>query len=182
MVFCKKCGKVNADGTKFCGGCGAPLEEIVENTEVTENNTEPVVHETFEPVAPVTNQVVQNTVVQEENEEKLINSLKEAYDDELSSEAKCWSVFAKLGFIFGLIGFILSCTIVLGFIGLEVAATGLVFSILGKRTKKEEYKGKANKGLVFSIIGTALGFVGSIVFSAILAALEASAYSAICLF
>ncbi len=165
MIFCRKCGKVNADGIKFCGGCGAPLEETVENTEITQNFEQPVVNEAFESVAHVTNQVVQNTEVRK-----------------VQSEAKCWSVFAKLGFIFGLIGFIFSCTIILGVIGLYVACTGLVFSILGKKTKNEEYRSKANKGLVFSIIGTALGFVGYIVFAAIVAGLSVDAYSAICLF
>ena len=27
MIYCKECGKVNPDGTKFCGGCGTPLEQ-----------------------------------------------------------------------------------------------------------------------------------------------------------
>lgn len=34
MLVCKKCGKVNPDETKFCGGCGTPLEKQIQEVEV----------------------------------------------------------------------------------------------------------------------------------------------------
>lgn len=46
MIYCGKCGKASPAGTKFCGGCGAPLtvvEEVkapvVEPTPVVEQPT-----------------------------------------------------------------------------------------------------------------------------------------------
>ena len=67
---------------------------------------------------------------------------------------KCFDIFAKLGFGLGLGGLIGCIFIGLGYI---VAAPGIVFSILGKRSIK--FRDKANKGLVLSIIGTVVGFI-----------------------
>lgn len=128
MVFCKKCGKVSPDGTKFCGECGNPLNNEAEVK-------------------------VEATVIEQSGEISVAES-----------EAKCWRVFAKVGFILGLIGFIMSCTLILGVYGCALGGYGLVFSILGKRTKLPEYKSKANKGLVFSILAMSIGFVGYIAF------------------
>jgi hypothetical protein len=53
------------------------------------------------------------------------------------------------------LGGLIGCVLIgLGYI---VAAPGIVFSILGKRSIK--YRDKANKGLVLSIIGTVVGFI-----------------------
>lgn len=72
---------------------------------------------------------------------------------------KCFDIFAKLGFGLGLGGLIGCIFIGLGYI---VAAPGIVFSILGKRSIK--CRDKANKGLVLSIIGTVVGFIIYILF------------------
>lgn len=127
MIYCKKCGKVSPEGTKFCGECGNPLE----------------------PQAEVK---VEATVIEQSGKISVAES-----------EAKCWRVFAKIGFILGLIGFIMSCTMFMGLYGIVLGENALVFSILGKRTKLPEYKSKADKGLVFSILAMAIGFVGYIV-------------------
>lgn len=45
MIYCKECGKVNPDGTKFCGGCGTPLEQpevVVQAQPVVEPTTQNV--------------------------------------------------------------------------------------------------------------------------------------------
>ncbi len=33
-MFCKKCGKELADGTKFCDGCGQAVEETVKEEQI----------------------------------------------------------------------------------------------------------------------------------------------------
>lgn len=74
--------------------------------------------------------------------------------DALPKQAKCWSIFAKIGFGFGLAGLI-CCWIYT--IGIELATAGIVFSALGR--KSYEYHSKAKTGLILGIIGTALSFV-----------------------
>lgn len=120
MIYCGKCGKVNPDGTRFCGGCGSRLEEEV-----------PVV---VEPEKP-------------EN-----------------SEAKCWSVFAKIGFILSIVTIACASTFIFSSFALVAGQPALVFSILGRRTKKPSYHTKAKVGMILSIIGLALGFVLYIIY------------------
>lgn len=66
------------------------------------------------------------------------------------SELKCWSVFANVGFIVGLVSFIVSFFGIFGLCGFIGGIYGLVFSILGKKTRKIYYREKADKGLGFS--------------------------------
>ncbi len=131
MVFCKHCGKVSPDGTRFCGECGSPLEDVVENVEHVEE----------------VNETVYSTGTVDYNAEPV------------QTEPKCWKAFAKVSFILGLIGFICSFTFVFSSVALSVCEPGIVFAILGKKTKDEEYRSKANKGLVFSIIGFVIGII-----------------------
>ena len=67
-------------------------------------------------------------------------------------EARCWSVFAKVGFGLGLGGLIGCILFGLGFV---VSIHGIVFSALGKRSSTMH--NKARTGLILSIIGTAVG-------------------------
>lgn len=63
-----------------------------------------------------------------------------------------WKVFAILGLVFGIVGLVFFW---FNFGGFLMSATGLVFSILGKKSVSK--KGMATAGLVLSIIGLALG-------------------------
>lgn len=80
---------------------------------------------------------------------------------------KCFDVFAKLGFGLGLGGLIAS---ILCGIGMAATIPGIVFSILGKRSI--DYRAKANKGLVLSIIGTVASFIIYIVTIVVMALIE----------
>jgi uncharacterized protein YdeI (BOF family) len=40
-VFCKKCGKENADGSKFCSGCGLSFEESTSNMSIQQTTAKP---------------------------------------------------------------------------------------------------------------------------------------------
>ncbi len=140
MIFCKHCGKVSPDGTRFCGECGSPLEETIEND----------VH------------------IEKENETLYYTGTGIYNAEPVQTEPKCWRAFAKVSFILGLIGFICSFTFIFSSVAFTLCPNGIVFAILGKKTKNEEYRRKANKGLVFSIIGYVIG----IIFYAILIVVE----------
>ena len=68
-----------------------------------------------------------------------------------------WKVFAILGLVFGIVGLVFFW---FNFGGFFISATGLVFSILGKKSVSK--KGMATAGLVLSIIGLALGLTMTI--------------------
>ncbi len=87
-------------------------------------------------------------------EEKLETIEPEVVQEQEPHVPKCFDVFAKLGFGLGL-GGLIAC--IFAGIGYTICAPGIVFSILGKRSIK--YHGKANAGLVLSIIGTVVGFI-----------------------
>lgn len=81
----------------------------------------------------------------------------------LPKQAKCWSVFAKLGFGFGLAGLICSWIYTLGIV---IAVHGIIFSALGLRSY--EFGSKAKTGLILGIVGTVLGFIFSVMIIALL--------------
>lgn len=85
-------------------------------------------------------------------------------DGDVTPSKGPWNAFAKVGYILGLLGFILSFFT----IGLEAAVPGLVFSILGKRASEDELKEKAKKGLGFAIAGIIIGCIASVVVGIIL--------------
>lgn len=74
--------------------------------------------------------------------------------------AKCWSVFAKVGKILGIIALALCWT---PWLGVIPGVPGIVFSCLGRKAIDAESIENRNKGLKFSIIGTAISFVVYIV-------------------
>lgn len=88
--------------------------------------------------------------------------------------AKCFTIFGKLGYTFGLISFILSFIPFMCFVSMELAPIGLVFSILGKKDPMLDAKTK--KGKIFSILGLVFGFIMTIVTGVIMALLEMELY------
>ena len=73
---------------------------------------------------------------------------------EQRGEGGPWKVFAIVGFVLGLVGFIFSFAFGSG---LFFSIPGLVLSILGKRSASKH--GMAVTGMVFSIIGLAIGCI-----------------------
>ena len=85
---------------------------------------------------------------------------------EQPKEAKCWTVFAKIGYGVSLAALILSCIPhpTLFLIGMETAGIGLVFSILGGKSSLLNQKAKKGKkmaiaGLVVSTIYLIILFI-----------------------
>ena len=82
MKKCPVCGKEWSDATRFCGSCGAKLEDgnivvpdIVpdDGKEEQRKKTEPVkpsVKKTIEPVRPKTRETAENKKIAEEKEEE----------------------------------------------------------------------------------------------------------------
>lgn len=70
--------------------------------------------------------------------------------------AKCWSVFAKVGKILGIVAV---CLCWLPLYGIIPGIPGIVFSCLGKKAIDDEAIENRTKGLKLSIIGTVISFV-----------------------
>lgn len=77
---------------------------------------------------------------------------------------KVWDVFSKVGFIGGLVCFILSFIPIIDIFACSFGVYFIVFSALGKKSSIESCRSKASKGLTFSILSLIIGFVGYIVF------------------
>ena len=88
------------------------------------------------------------------------------------SVPKCFTIFAKLGYIFGLVSFIISFIPFVNILACELGPVGIVFSILGKKDPFMILKSK--KGLKLSIWGTVLGIVLYFIYTIIIALLASA--------
>ena len=92
MKKCPVCGKEWSDATRFCGSCGAKLEDgnivvpdIVpdDGKEEQRKKTEPVkpsVKKTIEPVRPKTRETAENKkIAEEKEEEKIARQIEELF-------------------------------------------------------------------------------------------------------
>lgn len=73
--------------------------------------------------------------------------------------ARCWSIFAKVGEVLGIITIVTCWIPIFGLYSLLPGIHGIVFAALGKHAKEQPYMSKADAGLVLSIIGTILSVV-----------------------
>ena len=166
-MVCKNCGFENESNAVFCANCGASLE-IEEGTSVLFEETQSEETESYD---------VQNDYIvppySEEQDYSTPVFEAEAYNPNGTVEKK--KDDSKLGFIFGLVGFVLSttccCCFWLYFVewiftlaGLALGVIGLIKSI--KAMKKEKETGEKNVftilGIVFSALAIATGFLGTI--------------------
>ena len=69
-----------------------------------------------------------------------------------------WKVFAKIGNIFGIISLI---TIIIPFVSCSLAAEGIIFSALGKKSTTK--RAVAKKALTMNIVACVINFVISVV-------------------
>ena len=76
--------------------------------------------------------------------------------------AKCWSVFAKVGKILGIIS--IAIAIIPLLYGLVVGVHGIVFSCLGRKAIDDEAINNRNIGLKLSIAGTVISFFSFILY------------------
>lgn len=76
--------------------------------------------------------------------------------EEVQNEAGCWATFAKVSKILGIITICTFWIPVLGLYAMLPGIPGIVFGILGKRSKKDGAAPNANKGFVLSLVGTIL--------------------------
>lgn len=102
-----------------------------------------------------------------------INSDIVVEEVKVQSVPKCFTVFAKVGYIIGLVSFIAAFIPFLGYLSLASGPAGIVFSILGE--KDTSLVAKCKKGLRLSIWATVLGFISYILIIIIMFALEAAA-------
>ena len=76
--------------------------------------------------------------------------------------AKCFDVFAVIGFIMGLVSLVLAAFFG---IGIYLVVPGIVFSTLGKKSINDRKKAKA--GLIISIISAVINFIVLIIMAII---------------
>ena len=91
---------------------------------------------------------------------------------EENKPAKCWSVFAKVGFVLGIIT-IATCWIpIFGLYSLLPGIHGIVFAALGNKANQQPFMRNATTGLALSIVGTILSIVCFIGLLACIASME----------
>ena len=152
MKYCSNCGSKLIPGSKFCNECGSRIIPSVQ----------PVVEKKKELIIPYIEPKDDKEISNEDTAKKEVTDpivIESIYDLAVKprTQAKCWTVFAKIGFGLGLGGLICSFIYTLG---LTICLHGLVFSILGLRSYYAHNKAQA--GLIMSIIGIVLGFAFSI--------------------
>lgn len=106
-----------------------------------------------------------------EKEEELVNEILD--EPETKPVPKCFTIFAKIAKVFGLVTFICSFIPFVNVLALEIGPVGIVFSILGK--KDPEMIDSCKKSLKFSIWGTVLGLVLYFVYIIVFAMLGTNA-------
>ena len=116
----------------YCKRCG---KELVEGTK-------------YCPECGENNEVVEAEVVDSVCETPQVNK---------PHVARCFTIFAKIGYGLGIATFICSFIPFVCLFSLSAGEVSLVFSILGR--KDPEMRSKAKKGLVFSILGLAISFI-----------------------
>lgn len=84
------------------------------------------------------------------------------------SSPKVWDIFSKVGFIGGLVCFILSFIPFIDLVACEVAICFIVLSALGKKSYNPDSYARASKGLGFSIAAAIIGFISYIFYMVIL--------------
>lgn len=92
-------------------------------------------------------------------EESIYSDVEVIGGQVIHKDPKVWQIFAKIGFVFGIINICL-CWIPLLNLSL-LGIPGIVFGALGKKSKY--YYGKASTGFILSLVGTILSFVAYIV-------------------
>ena len=98
---------------------------------------------------------------------------KKEMNQEKDDEATCWAKFANVGNTLGIIT-IATCWIpILGLYAFLPGVPGIVFSSLGKKSRKINVKEKAKSGFLKSLIGTILSFIIFIIWVVII---ESAAY------
>lgn len=84
----------------------------------------------------------------------------EIIDNNNPTEAKCWSVFALIGKIVGIVS-IAMC--IFPYFSAIIAVYGIVFSALGKKSKIKKAMDDSSLGLVLSIVAEAVCIIATVV-------------------
>lgn len=154
VATCPKCGTEVGERQKFCSRCGVDLSAIVEQDKTKVKYCikcgSPVVegqkfcskcgHELAKPIVVHKTETI--TVTTPAIKPKEYGSM---------------SAFAKIGNIFGIIA--ISCSLIplINVLSLILGVPGIIFSALGFKSKL--HKGKANAGLILSIVGFVVGII-----------------------
>lgn len=146
-MYCKYCGK-KIDNAIFCPYCGKRLK----SQETIINDKEEIKEDVVEEVEV---EVVNEEEHTSSDDKETININDTVESSKNDDDERPWSIFAKIGYIGGLISFILS------FFSYNIANSKIlfgiaciVFSALGKKSVKQ--RNKANLGLGFSIAAVAI--------------------------
>ena len=93
----------------------------------------------------------EETIEQEEiKDAEMINESNENQQAPL----KCWSIFAKVSKILGIVSLCICWIPIVGLFGILPGIPGIVFGALGKKANNDEANANAKKGFVMSLIGS----------------------------
>lgn len=145
-MYCKYCGK-KIDDAIFCPYCGKKLK----SQDTIINDKEEIKEEVVEEVEVE----VVSEKSQTSSDSKKTNHTNDTIESSKKDDEKTWSIFATIGYIGGLVSFIISF-FSYGFIDsrLLFGIAFIVFSALGRKSTKQ--RKKANLGLGFSIAAVAI--------------------------
>ena len=82
-----------------------------------------------------------------------------SFDVTHPAQPKCWTVFAKVGFILGIITLIAAFIPYIDIITVDLCIPGIIFSALGKKVYDTNIRSKASTGLILNIIAILLSIV-----------------------
>ena len=140
-MYCRQCGNKLSETANFCEVCGT---KVIKNEEVIEEVVYP--------------EEVIITPSEENNEPTVIEekAVVESYDNEDNGP---WKVFAIIGYVYGIVNLVM---MLIPFVSFAAAIDGIIFSALGKKSKKQHKYAKT--GLTANIVACAINYVWSIVF------------------
>ena len=142
---CVKCDAQLLDGTDFCPYCGT---ENVDNSRLKSK------------FCPNCRKMVLSNIEVCECGYKFIEVIQPKAKEAPKDEAGCWAAFAKVSNILGTTSLCIFWIPIFGLMAILPGTPGIVFGILGKRSKKENVIDRASSGFLKSLLGTVFGFLG----------------------
>lgn len=139
---CKNCLQEIKEGTQFCPHCGAK----VENEEIVETHT-----------------YCENCMTELSKTDEFCSNCGAKVKKEEKKTAKCWSVFAKVAHVLGIVCISTCFVPFVSFVALSCSVPGIVFSCLGKKSIDADAEEKCKKSLTRSILGVIFGLIFYIV-------------------
>lgn len=126
-MFCKKCGTLIEEGTKFCGNCGTPVEFVQQQNTTNNINSQPV-----NPVTDTNSNISSNNTYNSQQNVNY-NPNNENYDNIINPSMKKYAILSIVIpsialFVYFFIGLSFYIAILLAGVGFSFAQKGKMYS------------------------------------------------------